>query len=172
MSTQKDDFERLTRGLVSKSDKIRALARHGVPTADIARYLDIRYQHARNVLIDSGLHRRRDKRAAGVRLAAPVPAAGVSPGTIWLEVDDRGHLPLTEAMMSAAGIRPGDVVAVSVHGDALEVRSKEAALRRAQEIMQRFVPSGARVVDEFIAERHREAMREDTQTDGSRRADA
>jgi len=34
----------------SKSNAIRALAADQVPTAAIAKYLDIRYQHARNVL--------------------------------------------------------------------------------------------------------------------------
>ena len=35
---------------MSKSDDIRALARKGMSTADIARQLNIRYQHAYNVL--------------------------------------------------------------------------------------------------------------------------
>ena len=34
-----------------KSVKIRRLAAAGIPTADIARHLQIKYQHARNVLI-------------------------------------------------------------------------------------------------------------------------
>ncbi|MDE2905862.1 MAG: hypothetical protein OXQ28_07230, partial [Acidobacteriota bacterium] len=37
-------------GDATKSDKIRALNRLGMRTADIARSLDIRYQFARNVL--------------------------------------------------------------------------------------------------------------------------
>ena len=41
--------------LKTKSDKIRELGRSGTPVADIARKLDIRYQHARNVLLKAGL---------------------------------------------------------------------------------------------------------------------
>ena len=45
------EMDELTRGLKTKSDKIRLLADKGVARADIARYLHIRYQHVRNVLI-------------------------------------------------------------------------------------------------------------------------
>ena len=42
-------------GLNTTSDKIRALANAGYDRADIARYLGIRYQHVRNVLVGSGI---------------------------------------------------------------------------------------------------------------------
>ena len=56
MQAEKLDLDGLTKGLATKSDKIRELGRCGVPTAEIARYLGIRYQHARNVLVAAGLH--------------------------------------------------------------------------------------------------------------------
>jgi hypothetical protein len=40
---------------ITKADKIRELAREGMPVADIARSLGIRYQHVRNVLLRSEL---------------------------------------------------------------------------------------------------------------------
>lgn len=46
-----DEMAHLTSGLTTKSEKIRVLADHGVPRSDIARYLNIRYQHVRNVLV-------------------------------------------------------------------------------------------------------------------------
>jgi hypothetical protein len=46
-----DEMNALTSGLSTKSSKIRALADKGVSRADIARYLQVRYQHVRNVLI-------------------------------------------------------------------------------------------------------------------------
>lgn len=57
---------RVVDGDATKSDKIRALNRLGMRTADIARSLDIRYQFARNVLV------RDEQRAAP---AALLPAA-------------------------------------------------------------------------------------------------
>lgn len=41
--------------IVSTSDQIRALAREGLPVADIARRVGVRYQHAYNVLKAAGL---------------------------------------------------------------------------------------------------------------------
>lgn len=45
----------VTQGLRTTSDKIRALAREGYLRAEIAAFLDIRYQHARKVMIDAGI---------------------------------------------------------------------------------------------------------------------
>ena len=48
---QRDAMKRLCAGLKTTSDKIRALGNGDFARADIARYLDIRYQHVRNVLV-------------------------------------------------------------------------------------------------------------------------
>lgn len=42
-------------GLVTKSDKIRELARAGYSRTEISAFLDIRYQHVRNVLVQAGI---------------------------------------------------------------------------------------------------------------------
>lgn len=42
-------------GLQTTADKIRALANAGYDRVEIAKFLDIRYQHVRNVLLRSGL---------------------------------------------------------------------------------------------------------------------
>ena len=44
----------ITQSLKTKSDKIRALAQAGYDRAEISKILDIRYQHVRNVLLQSG----------------------------------------------------------------------------------------------------------------------
>ncbi|MGN6101629.1 MAG: DUF7662 domain-containing protein [Devosia sp.] len=44
---------------LSTSDKIRALHNHGVPRAEIAKLLNKRYQHVRNVLVADELKARR-----------------------------------------------------------------------------------------------------------------
>lgn len=41
--------------LVTKSDKIRQLALAGYSRTEISKYLDIRYQHVRNVLVQAGI---------------------------------------------------------------------------------------------------------------------
>lgn len=40
----------LTEGFATKADKMRVLERTGVPRADIARFLNVRYQQVRNTL--------------------------------------------------------------------------------------------------------------------------
>jgi len=45
------EMRRIVEGLPTKSSKIRALDAAGCKRADIARFLDIRYQHVRNVLV-------------------------------------------------------------------------------------------------------------------------
>lgn len=49
---------------MTKSDQIRELAKQGLATADIARELGIRYQHAYNVLKNSGVSPRKKKTAS------------------------------------------------------------------------------------------------------------
>lgn len=150
MQAEKIDFEQVTAGLRTKSDKIRALSRHGVPTAEIARYLGIRYQHARNVLIEAGLHR-----PASEAQSSPVPASGGA----WVELDASGRLTLPADLVAAAELKPG-TVRVQLTQDGLELFSRKAALVRAQQILAPFIPPGTSLVDELIAERRREAARE------------
>jgi hypothetical protein len=48
-------FGEVVEGLETTSDKIRALARAGYPRTEIAKLLQIRYQHVRKVLVDAGI---------------------------------------------------------------------------------------------------------------------
>ena len=152
MQAEKIDFEQVTAGLKTKSDKIRALSRHGVPTAEIARYLDIRYQHARNVLKEAGLHK------VG-QSAEPVRSPTDRPASAWVELKGDGSLHVPPELLAAAGLVPGPVH-VRQTKDGLEFFSREAALARLQALAAPFKRPGVSEVDEFIAERRREAERE------------
>lgn len=55
---------------MTKSDAIRSLARQGLPVADIARQIGVRYQHAYNVLKQDGLLDGRTSNVALVRSAS------------------------------------------------------------------------------------------------------
>jgi hypothetical protein len=48
-------IEKVTNGLSTTSDKIRALAEAGYLRTEISKALDIRYQHVRKVLLDAGI---------------------------------------------------------------------------------------------------------------------
>lgn len=155
MQTQRIDFEQVTAGLKTKSDKIRALSRHGVPTAEIARFLDIRYQHARNVLKEAGLHK--------VTKSAPAAAPKGPVQYAWVEMDASGKVMVPAELLAAAGLQPG-TVHVRLTDDGIEILSQEAALARAQALVAPYRRPGISEVDEFIAERRREAAREDAGT--------
>ncbi len=47
----RDEMDAVAKALPTKSAKIRALDKMGATRAEIAKYLNIRYQHVRNVLV-------------------------------------------------------------------------------------------------------------------------
>lgn len=149
MHASRTDLDRLTRDLPTKSEKIRTLGQAGVATADIARFLDIRYQHARNVLVQAGLHGPRDA-------AFDKVATGPRPP----QVAEDGSLTLSAEVLRAAGFAPGAEVVISPLLGGIEILTPAAALARARELVARYVPAGSRVVDDLIAERRREATNE------------
>ena len=70
----------------------------------------------------------------------------------------QGRLVVPAALRDALGFKPGDSLVVRVQEGRLVVESRESVVRRIQE---RFGLPGRNVVDEFIADRRREARLED-----------
>ncbi len=165
------NFEEITKGLSTKSEKIRTLGRKGVPTADIARHLGIRYQHARNVLVDAGLQNgglAEEMPALETKMMPPVKSSAPVPwdwNFAWAEVGPDGTVKLPEKLMVATGMVPGSVVHICYANDCLEVMTEESALRRAQALAASVKQEGNSVVDEFLLERREEARRVDARFD-------
>lgn len=149
------NFDAVTKGLTTKADKIRALARSGVSTADIARHLDIRYQHARNVLVQSGMHKSQTDVKAEQQDDTVARDAGH-----WTTIDMLGKVKIPEHLLREAGIQGNEPLYVGVREGALELLSRRTALRRAQQLLAPYAASGKSIVDEFIADRRREAEHE------------
>ena len=81
----------ITQGHQTTSDKIRALANGGYDRIEIAKLLDIRYQHVRNVLLGSGitggLRREAEAEREPVEVdATPAPREDTS----WTVLTDAG----------------------------------------------------------------------------------
>ena len=153
------DYEEITRGLPTKSEKIRVLGRKGVPTADIARFLGIRYQHARNVLNDAGLQH------GGMAEEMPVletkmmpPMKNSSPPllAIWEELDSQGRLRIPQMFLEQAKVSPGDRLFIKSTERGFEVFTMDGALARLKELAIAPARPGGSVVDEFIEERRLE----------------
>jgi hypothetical protein len=160
----------------SVADKIRALAGAGYPRAEIARFLGKRYQHVRNVLegdAQSGsgyvlgkadLSGVRDDGRAFERKAEDNAAyiERRSPTAFWIEVKPDGTLPLPVEIVEVLDARPGERVFAKIADGRLTLKSGDAAMRDAQEIVAKHVRSGRLVSDSLIADRRAEAEREES----------
>ncbi len=135
----------MVEGLPTKSAKIRRLAEAGLSTAEIARFLDIRYQHARNVLVAD-----KDKQAAAS--APPEPA--------HVRIDSAGRVLIPAGFREWLKLGEGDELVLAEEEGRLTLTTRSAAIRRARELIRRYVPAGDRLTDELIAERRAESGRE------------
>ena len=136
--------------LPTTSAKIRALAADGVPRADIARKLDIRYQHVRNVLEQD---RAKQEKANN---ADPVDSSV----SVRTKLGPDGRIVIPAAFRESLGLKDGDVLLARLENGEIVLLTPKAAMLRAQAIVRRFVPDSVSLVDELIEDRRREAKRE------------
>ena len=149
--------ERIVAGLTTKSDKIRALYRAGYSRSEISKYLDIRYQHARNVLVRAGYMES--------QLISPMPEKPIEvqrnpaapPAQVRGVVGPGGRVVIPAAYRDALGIAEGDAVVMRLDGEELRLISDETEVLRVRELVARYVPEGVSLVDELLRERRREA---------------
>ena len=137
-------------GLDTVADKIRLLNNAGMKRADIARLLDKRYQHVRNVL---------------ERDAAKQPKTVAAEGTeatsaTYLKVAADGSVLIPSDMARAAGWRSGQALHASLGEGAVQILPVDVAVERLQALVASFDNGDVSPVDELIAERRAEAGRE------------
>lgn len=165
----KMNYDEVTKGLPTKSEKIRTLGRKGVPTAEIARFLGIRYQHARNVLNDAGIN-------GGVAEEAPLLETKMmppgnkenrfgQPDHFWADVNADGTLTISANIARQAGFKAGDLVYVGLKNDGLEAISYVTSVKRVQAMFAHLRSPTGSVVDEFLEERKRDAAARDAKLD-------
>jgi AbrB family looped-hinge helix DNA binding protein len=160
MMQKPNRMEELTRGLTTKSAKMRALAKAGYARSEIARFLGTRYQFVRNVLVQD--EARQGHSAGGTTphtTAAGNPAAGNNAST-RVRLGPEGRVVIPAAFRESLGLKEGDVLFARLEDGEIVLLTPEAAMRRAQAIVRQFVPEGVSLVDELIEERRREAKRE------------
>jgi bifunctional DNA-binding transcriptional regulator/antitoxin component of YhaV-PrlF toxin-antitoxin module len=157
-----NSVDEIIRSDATVADKIRALAAAGYPRAEIARLLGKRYQHVRNVLEG-------DKLAPGMAEGDATPFEPKVHPTEWrgggvfrMEMDAAGRLALPKEVIEAWGLKAGSVIMGHLDGEAIELIDGLTAARRVRErFQQRFPPDGTSWADELIADRRRDAARED-----------
>jgi AbrB family looped-hinge helix DNA binding protein len=74
---------------------------------------------------------------------------------------DGGRLVIPAEFRRDLGLAPGAVVVISeMDGGDLRISTPAAGLRRAQDLVRRYVQPGSSLVDELLAERRQEVARE------------
>ena len=76
------------------------------------------------------------------------------------KVDRHGRVVIPAEYRRALGLREGDAVVIQLDDGALRILTRAQAIRRAQEIVAKYVSPERSLVDELIAERRAEAARE------------
>ena len=147
-------------GLTTKADKIRALFRAGYSSSEIAEYLDIRYQHVRNVLVRSGFME--------TQLSRPLPAQagepeGSLPELVRMTVGPGGRVVIPAAYRKALEVKEGDYIIMRMDGEDLRVANDAKELQRVREMIASYVPEGVSLVDELLKERRREVAAEEAE---------
>ena len=141
-------------GLTTKADKIRALFRAGYSRSEIAGFVGTRYQHVRNVLVQSGFME--------TQLSRPMPAENLAsedslPVLVRTAIGPGGRVVIPAAYRKALEVDEGDYIVMQMDGDELRVVNDEKEFARVQEMIASYVPEGVSLADELIADRRREA---------------
>lgn len=155
-------MDEMVAGLSTKSAKIRALDAAGYERARIAEFLNIRYQHVRNVLVSHV----REPASSPAALQTPADAddeAGDAPGAFGrATVDEAGRLALPAAVLAVLETRPGRWIPWRLEDGELKLMNRAAALRFGQSLAADLGKKHPGVwSDRLIAERRAEAARED-----------
>jgi AbrB family looped-hinge helix DNA binding protein len=90
--------------------------------------------------------------------AAPFPIR-----TADIDVGEAGRIVLPADFRRQLGIRDGDVLSAEIVDGDIVLTPLDTGIRKAQEMVRRYVPSGVSLVDELIEERRREAARDEAE---------
>jgi hypothetical protein len=92
--------------LTTKSDKIRALAQAGYDRAEISQILGIRYQHVRNLLLQSGFTGGLRRSAEAEREPIEVEATPAAAGGHIVDRSHRIRIPVSRRLDAGPGKHP------------------------------------------------------------------
>jgi AbrB family looped-hinge helix DNA binding protein len=80
---------------------------------------------------------------------------------IHAKLDSAGRLLVPAELRESLGLRPGSTVVLRVEGDGLHIVSQYRLMEEAQAYFRQFIPEGVSLAEELIAERRREAAKDD-----------
>jgi hypothetical protein len=151
---------------MSKSDKIRALNRGGLPRARIADALRVKYQFVRNVL---EADRVREEQLSVAEAAAPdlrPPARPPEPSRIGnlyrMPIGPGGVVTLPPDVLEAFGLAEGGVAVADLEGDMFMIISPRESVRRIRSVIPQWRPGEPLWSEALIADRRREAAEDES----------
>lgn len=168
MTSQQREMQDITRGLPSKSEKIRRLGARGYTRQQIADFLGLRYQHVRNVLLDaerkSGLKTMNKPVTVATTEVAETGAPFRVPRKVMtaLVVALDGSLTIPSGIMADVQFKPGDRITLVKERDGnIKVLSFEEGIRHAQDLVAQFSRPGTSLADELLKMRREEVEKEE-----------
>jgi AbrB family looped-hinge helix DNA binding protein len=79
-----------------------------------------------------------------------------------VRISPGGRVVIPAEFRKALGVGIGDDMLIQLKGEELRLRSRQAAIRRVQAMVRKYLPDESRsLADELIAERREEAAREE-----------
>jgi bifunctional DNA-binding transcriptional regulator/antitoxin component of YhaV-PrlF toxin-antitoxin module len=82
-------------------------------------------------------------------------------GVMGTKVQDGGRLVIPVELRRELGLQTGTDIVMDVVDGALRVRTMAQVIKDVQALVRRYVPEGVSLVDELIADRRLEALREE-----------
>ena len=83
----------------------------------------------------------------------------VAEGGVRTRLAEGGRVVIPAEFRRAIGLEVGDEVIVRLEDGEVRILTPESAIRRAQDLVRRYVPEGRSLVDELLAERRDEVAR-------------
>ena len=80
--------------------------------------------------------------------------------TVTAKLGKSGRLVLPIQFRRALGVAPGDELILALDEGELRIFTRGEAIRRAQKLVRRYIPSDRSLVNELIQERRAESARE------------
>ena len=146
-----NDMTKIADGLPSKAEKIRQLHSSGYPLADIARFLEIRYQHVRGVVI-----RAKEKEARQIK----DDQSAMPPAQVSAQVGPEGRIVIPAPYRRLLGIESGSHVTMLWEDGEIRLFGRDRAIARAQALVAPYLEDESTSTEAFLAERRQEAQRE------------
>jgi len=80
--------------------------------------------------------------------------------TVTVILGTSGRLVLPVKFRRALGVEPGDELILALDKGELRIFTRREAIRRAQELVRRYIPADRSLVEELIQDRRAESARE------------